>query len=396
MRHKLSLAFFISGLPILFIVREFIPYDKVLVTNILGASLLLLLPNYKNLFSFKLYSNSFLVFFNLNVIFILFFIISFYKYGLNEQSINIAISIFFIIALLSVNNNELNLLHLYVLFISSLCSLLTLYFVPTGLDYWALNGGRLYVGDTKNPSITSWSSMVNVFSIYFTFIYHKISLITKILLIIICTISLFLYFMAFSKSSIIGIFLILLFFSYKYLNKINLNKKFIALFFATVGLLMGFSNYLLLKSKLIFNTFESLLFGKKEVMSAYVRYENFQKSFGLFDFNNLFGFGISTFRMDSPILQASLDFGIFIGFFLLFISIIFPLIILFTVNLNKLRKESKFIIVIFLFFLPNFFFHGTPYDWMIWLPLLLFYKFKPKVKLNFIDFSNKRFLCKIN
>jgi len=370
-RHAFSLAFLMGGLPILFVFRDFLPFDKQTFTYAIVFGVLVALPKYKNIINLKVFTNGF----NVSIYFlfsmsIIIFLISFIENRFSHQTISIGIIIYLIFSLVTLEKKDYIYFIDYMFFISSFSVIISFIFTPTSIEYWLIRGGRFYVGDTNNPDLISWVSCIVIISAVFYFYkYKRISMFVKLYMLSSIIVAVYLWILSFSKSSILSIVMIILFLALKK-RKIFFNWKTTLVLIIIV---ISFFVYLPDKIDTIINAINSLIGNNTTNMSASIRYENFKKAFELFSITNFFGYGINTFRMDSPILQMSLDLGIIISFFMLYLFFLYPMFNIFYYKIKNLSENELFSILLYLFFLPNLFFHGTPYEWDTWLPVVLFY-----------------------
>lgn len=386
-----SVAFLIVGLPIIFIIREYLPIPKALFTYTVVGLIILFLLNIKKLLTFRFYS-SIPFFINIMLfVLLLLFVINILQYNMIQtnlsESFYIFIIFFIFIALLTRKNTEFNYLFYYILILSSLTTILTILSTPLDATYWYKIGSRLFVGDTKNPNISSFTALINVISIiYYFYITKNINLIKKITLISIMVLSLYIYYLSFSKSAILGLFLCLIilipnnFFKRKktyYLLIISIICLFsISFIFSTL-----FEN-ILLRFEILVNSFYSYFFGITENVardSAAIRHIRLKEVLPiLYEINLFTGNGIFTTRADFPLLQVFTDLGFFAGFINLFIMFVYPIYLIINQLKNKkyLEKYSNeyFIMMIYIFNLPNLIWHGTPYETYIWIPILVYLK----------------------
>lgn len=388
---SISLAFLIAGLPILFILREYLPLPKTVFTYGIITIILLLLINLKKLLILKLHS-SIPLFINIMLFVLLFIFLTniFYDDMVTKKfsdSIYIFIILFVFIALFSRTNLEFNYFFKFVLLFSSITTILTLISTPLNLDYWYSIGSRLYVGDTKNPNISSFTALINIISIIFYFyINEKINIFKKIIFFILITCSFYIYYLSFSKSAILGLFLVLLFiFPFNSLKSKKFYRNTIFIIFISILSLSFFPSLIdniLLKIEVLFSSFYSYFFGITENIardSAAIRHQRLKEVLPiLFTVNLLSGNGILTTRADFPILQVFTDLGYFAGILNLFLMLLYPLYIIFK-SRNYLKKIKEypneiFVLLIYIFNIPNFIWHGTPYETSVWLPILLILK----------------------
>lgn len=385
------IAFLVSGLPLIFIIREYLPIPKTLFTYAVVGLIIVLLLNIKKILTFRFYSS---IPFFLNImlfILLLLFTVNIWQYDMIQTNLSesfYTFIIFFIfIALLTRKNTEFNYLFHYILIFSSLNTILTIITTPLDASYWYATGSRLFVGDTKNPNISSFIALVNVISIiYYFYINKNVSLIKKVTLVSIMGLSFYIYYLTFSKSAILGLFLCLIilvpidFFkkkeTYYFLIVSIISFTVISLIFSTL-----FDN-ILLKIEVLISSFYSYFYGISENIardSAAIRHIRLKEVLPiLYEINLFTGNGIFTTRTDFPLLQVFTDLGFFAGFLNLFIMLIYPiyLIIIQLKNKKYLEKYSNeyFAMMIYIFNLPNLIWHGTPYETSIWIPILIYLK----------------------
>ena len=402
-----TLAFLLVGLPIIFALREYVPVSKTLFTYAIVGLMLVAFVNYKNIFVLKFNSNKPLIFSlllsMLFILFLIFYVFSETKMQHFSEAMYIFITLFTLIALSTRKMHEFVLFPYYLMIISSITTVITFLTTPLSFDFWLLNGGRLYVGDTENPNLSSFIALMNVLSIifYFHFAKIKIKFLTKLILVAIAFASLYIYFLSFSKSSLLGFMMGLLFLiPSTFYKKRKFLKMIGALILLIIIVLISFPDFLEKISKkmmILAQAFDSYFFGEYENLasdSAAIRHENVTQMLYLLPKVDLFhGYGIFTTRADLPPLQVFTDLGILLGFLNLFVMVLIPLYILFkqrsilkTYINDPLYPLYLMSIVTFIFYLPNLFFHGTPYELSIWLPILILYKFAPwHKKVNYVS-----------
>ncbi len=390
--HTFSLVFFIVGMPILYAIREYIPNYKFIFTYSVVFIMLLTLINYKNLLKLKFYSNKPIIFNFLIGILLLLYIF----YALMDQNsmlhnteIMYLVIIFFIfISLLTRKNTDYEKLPLYFLVLSSLSQIISIALTPTDPSYWALHGGAFYVGDTKNSNLTSFISILNIIIIiYYLISVKRMRLIYKISLLAVAALSTYLYITSFSKSAILGLVLIGIYYLFlskdarRYLYK----KTPLILIILIIGY-VSFSNVIIEKIDETTIAYDAMMHGgDTHSNSGAVRHENYLKSQKILANLGYFnGEGIFQTQADNAILQAFTDLGYFIGFISLFVILLIPFYILYKqLRLLNSYKQSNLYdiyivsIMIYIFNVPNIFFHATPYTISIWIPLLMIYKFTP-------------------
>ena len=374
-----ALVILLVGLPIFFSIQVLLHASSVFV-YIAMAIVLLSLMSFKNLFLFKL-NNINLTFLIIYLILLTFLIIGIISNADFKQLRDIAIMLWIITATLTFKQKDKlqQGILLRSVFYISLFSVIMIYIsTPIDVSYWALHGGRIYIGETNNPNLVAWVVSMNIISIFFYLYKYTMASYVKLFFVIVLLGDVYLFFLAQSKSSFIGLILILIFYLLRARYKVFFYKQFYIFLMVIVSIFIFYSEKILEYIKLIYETFVSLFYGNGLVMSADIRSENFQKTIELLNIDNFFGYGINTFRMDSPILQVFIDFGYFFGIYVLILLFIIPMFKIYFLLNKPLGINEEFAVVIYLFFLPNLFFHGTPYEWNVWLPTLIFYIFHDK------------------
>jgi len=393
-----SLAFLIVGMPIIYVLREYIPISKTLLTYSLTVVLLVGLIDFKNLIRIRFFNNKpkiFILILFLNILLFLFYSIGYGQLLENIESLFIILILFIFIAFSTHSNKDFRDLLLYILIISSLTTYVSL---MLNIDEWMLRG-RFYVGDTKNPNISSFIALVNILSItYFLYQHSKIKAVFKIILLVTVFLSFYLYLLSFSKSAILGLLFAIIFLFF-------VEKKFIFILLKNVVLISILSIPMLFfifpdiidmindSIVMLQYAYDSYLYGTQGNMSAEIRHNNLKEMLALLPSIDLFdGYGIFTTRADQPILQIFTDLGIipgtinFIAMFLIPLLFLFRLLfIIKSYKMDELYNLYIFSILIFLFYFPNSLFHGTPYEHTQWIPILMLYKFTPwKKRVNHV------------
>lgn len=89
---------------------------------------------------------------------------------------------------------------------------------------------------------------------------------------------------------------------------------------------------------------------------------------------NVVGHGYKALYVDFPILQAFFDLGLVGGLLFLAVAVLIPSISAFwLIAIRNRPAPVRFAGYVYIFFLPNLFLHGEPYDFLIWLPIVTFY-----------------------
>lgn len=383
MKESFGLAFLLVGLPSLYVLRDFVPINGKVFTYFFTAIAILMLFNIKNVLNIKFYLlKPILISSTIFVILLLFTTNSIVVHGFNQQSMYLIILMLIYFSFFSIRGIELNDFFKYVLYISSFSVYIAFAFTPTDMAYWQPLNGRFYLGDTENPGLVSVLTTVNILAITMHLIDKKHTISDKVFLYPLFIISPYLYLLSQGKSTIVGIAVVLIFLLIKYYKKITKQYKkllktlvFLSVFFALI-----YSFFYKFVDKFftdVTSSFLSLLGYQSTVkqMSAEIRNENFIETMNYMSLDNFFGHGINTFRMDSPFLQAAVDLGNILALLLFFIVVIYPLFFLYRIKFTNLDDSTKIVILYFVFAFQGFFFHGTPYEYSLWLPVLIFYKF---------------------
>ena len=386
-----ELSFLVVGLPILFILREYIPISKNIFTYSIMGFILLTLINYKNLVRLKLYSKIPIYINVLLITLYTIFLLNLMYSPSNSSSIYVFITILIYFALLTREEKDFSIFYKYILIISSVVTVLTLLTTPLDLNYWAYDGGRLYVGDTHNPNLSAFTALINILVIVFYLLQKdiKLKLYIKISFLVVSLGSLYIYFLSFSKSAIVGLVFSLI---YLFPRRLLKNKKFlinIVILVVSVFLILIFlpaiGEEISNKFMVLNSAYDAYFYGKTSNLaadSAAIRHQTLSNVLPILKDINLFtGNSIFTTRADFPLLQVFTDLGFFAGFINLFLMLIFPLILIIKQDMrnkilsNDLEKSKYFAVLLYLFNLPNLFLHGTPYEYSMWLPILILYKF---------------------
>jgi len=369
------------GLPGLFAIKTITGLPKVIMYIVIFLIFFKEI-NFKNLLLFNLRVNITYIFWLLIVfLFLLEYLLT--KQNDTRQFVSLLVILGLIVILLSQRKkffekiNEKNLLKT-LLIVSSVSVIFIAISTPLELNYWLQKGGRLYVGDTENPLIVSWTSGLNVIFVLYYIFRYKPKYTTVIFLMGVILLSMYLYLLSFSKSSVLGILFIIIYFVKKIgLYKILRKKTTYIIVILFIFIFMFFREQIINIYKLLTLSVNSLLYNTGEILSADIRHENFEITFEKYlTVDNFWGWGINSFRMDSPILQVIVDFGYFIGGLFILFFLVFPLLLIFyKIKAKRIKMKEEIAIIIYLFFLPNFLFHGTPYEYIIWIPVIFFFCF---------------------
>lgn len=366
------------------------PISKELFTYGIIAILLMGLVDFKNLIRVKLFNNKpriFILVLISNIFLFLAYAIGEGQLVHNIQSIFIILILFIFIALSTHQNKDFKNLLFYILIISSVTTYVSL---TLNTDEWMMTS-RFYVGDTRNPNISSFIALVNVLSVvYFLYQYREVKMVIKLFSLLTLVLSFYIYLISFSKSAILGLIFAMLFLSFierKFV--LTVLKKLVLISLLIIPIIFLLFPNIIEKINENINmlqyAYSSYLYGAEGSLSAEIRHNSLKQMLELLpSIELLSGRGIYTTRADQPILQVFTDLGILPGIINFMAMFLIPLIILF--KLLSIIKSYKaddlydtyiFAILIFLFYFPNSMFHGTPYEHTIWIPILILYKLTP-------------------
>jgi len=89
---------------------------------------------------------------------------------------------------------------------------------------------------------------------------------------------------------------------------------------------------------------------------------------------NMWGQGYDALYVDAPVLQAFFDLGLLGGLAFVLVTLVLPFgWWILKVRSSGISVEQRFPFLVYLFFLPNLILHGRPYDFSVWLPVMLLF-----------------------
>jgi hypothetical protein len=89
---------------------------------------------------------------------------------------------------------------------------------------------------------------------------------------------------------------------------------------------------------------------------------------------NIWGHGYDALYVDAPVLQAFYDLGLLGGLAFVLIALVVPLLWwVLRVRSGGLSAVERFPFLVYLFSLPNLILHGRPYDFSVWLPVMMLF-----------------------
>jgi len=384
-KHVLGFSLIIAGLPIAWVLREmlhvssgnvfsyffmtigvvlFIRWFSILKLRLYGPATSLLLPGIFLGLSLLLSTLSGSIDDWMYLIFLLVVLFSFYTIPLAD----------------------LKFLPHAMMVVSFMASVLTLSQVFTGnVD---LIGQRLFAGDSNSPNQLAFVGGITlVTGIFLLNKYKGFKLIAFILINFSIFMGLAIVLLSGTRSVVLGLglcasgYIFLKIFADKdmRLNKSTLMKVvrlslglmiiFLLILFLIPGDVLskytgGFFDYFQ-------RGFEAYFYGIMGEESADIRH-----SLLLYAYSHLtfWGEGFKSLYVDFPLLQAFYDLGLLGGLLFLGVTVIVPVLVSGMILLSKnMNTSATYGALIYFLFLPNLFLHGQPYDYPIWLPIILFY-----------------------
>lgn len=318
--------------------------------------------------------------------------------------------VFFLIAINTVPYEKFYSLPQTFLTVSgSGCILLICYTLSSGID---LSGQRLIAGTTNSPGQVSFMGAVAVVSGLFTAKYfsrHSSAIFrTYIYVSILAGIAVII--LSISRATIISLALSLLFFliSYSSLSSeesiLQTNKLHSRFNFALINLRNKFFRFRKTEILLAAVSIVTIVFYGKVVSPVFNllgKYldkfsQYFQRGFDTYQGNggkemsaatrkflldkaitdmNSWGHGYKSLWVDFPIVQSFYDGGLLTGGVFSALTLVMPLAMIFRFVFNKREHDTirLFCIYNYILLLPNLFLNGQPYDFYIWLRVILFY-----------------------
>lgn len=400
-RINIGLAIVLSGLPVVWVIRPYLGWvgsQGVSIVVMLIAIALIISWDLLFAFKIKIYSSYQLAL--LPTIFVVpVAMIGFLAnvHG-DDGPYYLLYSIVLLYAILSQKVSVYQTLPKVVAGISLLSAILTLlqvYFGDIGLTEKGIGeeSARLYSGDSNNPNYIAFVAGYGLIGLFLSG--YRVMMFSYFLRVIgPASILIVVILMSMTRSAIFGILfvgLVGLFFNHK-------NQFSYYLLTPSRILRMGFAfsailaiSYLLYQAFIENNSFGdfSSLFGTieeglKEGIKGFFFGQDVTDQSTIdrimlrnkaMDGLTLLGNGYSSMFIDNPLLQAFYDLGLFGGILFASVALIIPIVRAF--NLFRVgwgnSPASQFATYVYLFSLPNLLLHGRPYDFTLWIPIVLFY-----------------------
>jgi hypothetical protein len=376
---NIAFAFFLGGLDIVYALRTVIPFDKLMFTYIVQIFGLILLLNYKNILKRKFYNWAPMsIITMLFLIIVISFVNSYIIKGLDKQTFSLLILLLFFLSLFTTTKEDFSKIHYYLFYISTISTVLAWLLTPTSAEYWLTHGGRFYVSNTKNNYLPAATAIINIVTGIFILKENKKKYLWKFMFICIVILDIYIYIISQSKSTVLGILIIIIYLWINYnlslKNYILITLLIVLAIFSMFYFLPDISITMVNVLKYTVSDLFNIGYSHTMITSGEIRNENFKHAFSMLSFSNIFGYGINTFRMDSPFLQLDLDLGNLLGLSFIYVGLLYPLVLIKKIQYKRILSSQKLIVLIYLFNLSNLFFHGTPYIYNSWIPILLLYK----------------------
>ncbi|MGB3757882.1 MAG: hypothetical protein WBA07_16135 [Rivularia sp. (in: cyanobacteria)] len=320
------------------------------------------------------------------------------------EPLYISFVICFLVALETVPSYRIHSLPQNILIISFSGCLLSIYLIL--LFGTELSGQRLELGNTNSPGPVAMMSATAIISGFFCLnsfnntgrIFYKLLLYLTILM------ASFVFFITLKRSTLIGLLLCILVPIIKALlsfislpkkqNRYNYNFKKKSLFKIILPIIIICISVYVLRDYLpnnikslidilynyierLFDYFwrglESLIYGTGNEQSAATRRINLQKAFAEWTIQ---GNGYKSLYVDAPVVQAFYDGGIIGGTVFFLVAFIIPTCHVFYIffNIKNPNTIKVFCSYIYLLYFPSLFSNGQPYEFFMWLRIVLLYR----------------------
>ncbi len=389
MTKKLGLALILVGLPSAWLLRALLPgNEKLFSQGIILAAMILLLPGLRR--RYRVHQNFALIFCSL--------MLSIFCLLLYNTEYNIKYELFLAILalfLLLQRPDGFENVVTYIFVISYITTLGILIYNFNNIIHPA-SGSRLQIGSMNSPNQIAFMAGTGLVSIFFTSLTLKmvksalmrVTLRMLIFYSAICIYSLTLI-LANTRSVFLGIALVLLYLARRIKIKTRIPVKKLLPLAVVLLLVFVCTNYLF--GDVLFHYvgnvvnyftkgYKSYTQGLPTEQSAFTRRNLI--NYGLHHIT-LMGRGVLHKYLDFPILQGFVDLGIFGGLAFVFITLLLPAyFILFRWKYELLSNERKFFILNYILFIPNLFFHGQPYDYPLWIPIILLFFFNNPISVS--------------
>lgn len=389
-KHAIGFALTLVGLPIVWVLRGMfgISGDGAAFSYVFMAAAVALLVRWTSLLRLRLYGPSTPLLWPIG--FIVPSLLLGASAGAIEDWMYLAFLLVVILGFYTVPMRAWRDLPYMLLMVSFVACGLTLFDAMIGgVD---LSGQRLYAGDSGSPNQLSFvGGIAVVTALYllksrwalrgFKFYYVMASLPIGLIVILLSG----------TRSTIVGLALSALGYSVYWVfsvgqgegSKSIKRRSLLTLPRLLIGLTIGYLlSVFLLPENVLLGYLDTLIdflqrgyqayfYGQAVEESAEIRHRLL-----LYAFSHLTvgGEGFKALYVDFPLLQAFYDLGIIGGSLFLFVSVAVPAAFFKTILFSKKKYTiDLYGALIYLLFFPNLFVHGQPYDFSIWLPIILFY-----------------------
>jgi hypothetical protein len=255
-------------------------------------------------------------------------------------------------------------------------------------------GARLFAGDSNNPNYVSFvAGLVILAANTILWRDQSIATVNVVLVISAMLLGMAAIILAGTRSAFVGLFACLAIFFGAYIRRrTRYTRRPIRRVSGRethgkmLGLLIGLAAVVLIPSQIrhyVVSAGENLLTTFELGLQAYVYGHasgeiSAETRRDLLEYTlaniNISGHGYKALYVDFPILQAFFDLGLAGGLLFLVVAVLIPTVsAIWLVAMRNCAAPMRFVGYIYVFFLPNLFFHGEPYDYSIWLPIVTYY-----------------------
>lgn len=393
-RHAFAVSFIFCGLPLVWVLREAIGITNIqLFTWIVMATVVMILPQFKG----HLYGDTKAIVFPLS--FLAYLIVISFASGIPEDNGFIYLLFVFsvFVGLMTVPTRNLILVPILFLFISALSCVITVGNIILN-DIELI--GRIYAGDSNSPNQLSFvGGLAMVSGLFVLFNHVSTNRWTQFLSYMSILLGLIIVILSVTRSTVLGLVLcavICIFFKITKLitiqtrhdctnAKIIKAKKIGARI--TILLLFLLGGYLYAGDIVSVYFFQFITYFQKGILSYFYGITGIEESAetryyqiylalnGIFEYP-IAGHGYKSLYVDFPILQSFYDLGLFGGIYFLIIALLLPIIFIIRtmISVNSPALQ-RFVAYVYVYFTPNLILHGQPYDYPLWLPIVLLFRF---------------------
>jgi hypothetical protein len=397
-RFSLGISFALNGLPLVWVFRSIIGESSAQIySNLFMILSLVLMTNFQriNVVINKFGSLSTAPLFFLLPAFIASIFVS--DNDLSSISLYLLFSIVFCVLINTIKKSQLDSFPVVSMILTGGTSIISLlYSFITSREF---TGQRLVVGEINSPGPLAFVGAYAIITAFFLIFHLRIKLFALIVVFISVMSGSFIVLTASIRSVLISISLC---FIYSLLNilstkkyaiqkKIEQRKNINAILYIFVFLCILLIIFYSLSSITAFdelnttisrytenlitnslNGFNSYFYGTSEEASAAGRRDSLDIAINGLD---IYGHGFMSFWVDCPLIQAFYDGGVIGGVLFGTITLLCPLFLIFR-NFNFAEEDmiKQIVLYYYIFTIPWLFLHGHPYNFYLWLRIILFYR----------------------